>query len=248
MNSKPERARLLGARPLLGALALGGLVLAGCSSSPTASTKSYNGGNNGGHPHAPSPSGGSLSGTPVSSSSTTTTTLATATTGPPATTAPVAVMPQGDSLGNMYIPGRPEYVAAQYTKYNAGYSWKWGPSGWLTLAKPYMAPSYYATLLAGSKTPSAQEEANHFYAPIEKYKETEYVQIDESVLVDNGAATVDKGALTEVDQVNYQLGQETLAGVKEPIGPDITVYTVTYMMSKINGEWYVSGYASNGSG
>lgn len=157
-------------------------------------------------------------------------------------------MPQGDSLGNMYIPGRPEYVAAQYTKYNAGYSWKWGPSGWLTLAKPYMAPSYYATLLAGSKTPSAQEEANHFYAPIEKYKETEYVQIDKSVLVDNGAATVDKGALTEVDQVNYQLGQETLAGVKEPIGPDITVYTVTYMMSKINGKWYVSGYASNGSG
>ena len=248
MNSKPERARLL-----LGALALGGLVLAGCSSSPTASTKSYNGGNNGGRPHAPSPSGGSLSGgslsgTPVSSSSTTTATPAPATTGPPATTAPVAVMPQGDSLGNMYIPGRPEYVAAQYTKYNGGYSWKWGPSGWLTLAKPYMAPSYYATLLAGSKTPSAQEEANHFYAPIEKYKETEYVQIDKSVLVDNGAATVDKGALTEVDQVNYQLGQETLAGVKEPIGPDITVYTVTYMMSKINGKWYVSGYASNGSG
>jgi len=238
---------------LLAAIFIGGLVLAGCSTHTTPTAQRYDGGNNGGRSHVTTPTSPSTTPSTTTPSTTAPPTTSPPTTTPPATqptpttTAPAASMPKGDSLGNMAIPGRPEYVAAQFTRYFDGESWTWGPWGWLSRAKPYMSPSFYATWLAHSTNPTSNAEETATYATYEKYKETEYVSVDESVLVDNGAATVNTSDV-ETDQVTYNLGGETAAGVKEPINPTQAPFVETYMMTKINGTWYVSGTASNGNG
>ncbi|MHB8318086.1 MAG: hypothetical protein ACYDEP_02470 [Acidimicrobiales bacterium] len=145
----------------------------------------------------------------------------------------------------MAVPSKPEWVAAQYVRYTGGYSWKWGEWGWLPLAKPYMSPAYYATWLANSQKPP-NPAAVALYAKIAKYQETEYVHIVSSLLIDNGAAVVNKSN-TVGDQVVYLLSGETPSGVKEPIPSQEQPLVSTYMMSKINGKWYVSKSISNGS-
>ena len=242
---RTQRARAAIVAICVGGMVVSGAVLSGCASGHSApAAQRYNSGNNGGRPKKPSS---------VSTPATSTITPPTAppTTPPaavtPATTAPVASMPAGDSLGNMLVPGRPEYVAAQFTTYFDGESWKWGPWGWLPRAKPYMAPAFYAIWLAHSKNPTSDAIEQRLFATIEQYKETEYVYVDQSVLVDNGAATVDTSDVEGV-QVTYNLGGETAAGIKEPINPQQQPFVETYLMNKINGTWYVAGTLSNGNG
>ena len=249
--AQPDHARAVIATLCVGSMVLSGAALSGCAAGHTASTaQHYNGGNNGGLGR---PVAGPTATTPTTPPRTTPSTSATpSTTTPPtsvtpATTAPVAVMPAGDSLGNMAVPGRPEYVAAQFATYFDGQSWKWGPWGWLPLAKPYMAPAFYATWLANSQNPTSDATEQRVFAPIEQYKETEYVYVDQSVLVDGGAATVNTSDVEGV-QVTYNLSGETPAGVKEPINPQQKPFVQTYLMNKIGGKWYVAGFLSNGNG
>jgi len=242
---RPGYARAVVTALCLGGMVLSGAVLSGCAAGHTTpTTQHYDGGNNGGVTRRAT--------TPTSTTPATTPTTTPPTTTPPAavtpaTTAPVASMPAGDSLGNMLVPGRPEYVAAQFVTYFAGESWKWGPWGWLPLAKPYMTPAFYATWLAHSQNPTSDAIAQRIYAPIEQYKETEYVYIDQSVLVDGGAATVNTSDVEGV-QVTYNLGGETPAGVQEPINPQQPPFVETYLMNKIGGKWYVAGDLPPGNG
>jgi len=245
--TRPGCARVAITALCLGSMVISGAVLSGCAAGHTTPTaQHYDGGNNGGVTRRTSkkPTTAPPTTTPPTTTPPTTTPPAAVT---PATTAPVASMPAGDSLGNMLVPGRPEYVAAQFVTYFAGESWKWGPWGWLPLAKPYMTPAFYATWLAHSQNPTSDAIAQRIYAPIEQYKETEYVYIDQSVLVDGGAATVNTSDVEGV-QVTYNLGGETPAGVKEPINPQQPPFVETYLMNKIGGKWYVAGDLPPGNG
>jgi len=216
------------------------VVASACGSPHT--TKSYPGGNN-----APTTK-------PVPSKSTTTTphttvpttapssvsttapsTTTTTTTVPPITavTGPTHVTP--DTPHNMDKKGTPEWVAAQYERLAGSLAFTWpDPTAWVEQAKPYMSPTYWATMRAKQFQPPTPAESQ-YWDQVVTDQEGYWVDVISSDIAENAPKTPTSCYVT----VDYMTGRVLPKGTHEP--PNGTPVADAYPMAKIGGTWYVNG-------
>lgn len=212
-------------------LVVGGLVLAACSSPHT--TTAFNGGNN-------APKTKTLpkiiTKPPVTTTTTTTTTFPLSkTTGPP--------HPVYDTPDNINKPGTPEWVAAQYVRAADSIEFTWpNPYHWIKTAKPYVSPSYLATLQSTLKPTNLSPSESQFWRQVVTYQEGYWVDVTSSLIAVNAPRT----KTTCYVNVSHMLGVVKPRGTRMP--PSGTLSTVSYPMVKIGGTWYVNGPATTAFG
>jgi len=216
-------------RALLGGIVIvmAGVAASACGS-PAATTK-YNGGNNAPttKPGPTSPSHPTTTTGPVVSTTTTTTFPITKTTGPTHATP--------DTPNNINKPGTPEWVAAQYQRDAAAVSWRWpNPYEWIITAKPYMSPTYWATLRAKAGQP-LNSATQQFWTQVVTNQEGYWVYVERSLIAVNAPKTPTSCTVV----VHYLVGVVKPKGTREP--PGGTVTGVAYPMVRIGGTWYVNG-------
>jgi len=134
--------------------------------------------------------------------------------------------------------GSPAWVAGRFVALSHLLEVTWtGPDEWVELAKPYVAPSYYPTLLATTRQ-QTENSYNPEWAKAEETQVGQWAQVVETHVTGHPPPTATSCFVI----VHFLVGGIAPSGKRDPAEQQNT--PIVLPMTKVSGTWYVDGPAS----
>ena len=161
----------------------------------------------------------------------------------PTTAAPASATEPRTNPRSWNTPETPTWEAAQFVTAEKGYSWDQpgGIGGWALKAKPYCAPSYWATLDHRVQSAEAAQAAGQgdsgdavFWQQVQSDKETLFINPTNAYVITEAGVT----PTSEWVRVTYNTADVT---ARNPDPAPQYGGQEDLIMSKVGGHWLVTG-------